>query len=116
MLMNLDGGGVRGYGSLLLLQELMTEIGNEEKLVASEDNLNESSFAPCYYKPRDRWALNFPDSEVQRFQIEATPTKIERKPRRIGNLSSSTDERLKNSALFLPCHYFDYIGGIDTGG
>ena len=44
----LDGGGMRGYGSLLILKELMNKIGDEEKRI---DPSVKSSFHPHEYKP-----------------------------------------------------------------
>lgn len=67
-----DGGGVRGYFSLLVLEYLIQEIQNEERRLQGKIK---SSFYPCDCPPTY--------SEV------ATP--------------------------FLPCHYFDYIGGTSTG-
>lgn len=45
-----DGGGIRGYGSLLILQELMVEIGKIEQSLDYPDihrEIHTSSFAPC---------------------------------------------------------------------
>lgn len=66
-----DGGGVRGYFSLLVLEDLMREIQRQEQL----DGDIQHSFHPCD-RPAD-------------FLGEDVP--------------------------FLPCHYFDYIGGTSTG-
>ncbi|KAJ3569778.1 hypothetical protein NPX13_g5963 [Xylaria arbuscula] len=81
--LSFDGGGVRGYWSLLVLQHLMMQIRDVEW---REDSETRSSFHPC----------DEPDNVSQ-----------------LANLSS-----LDNPARytpFLPCHYFDYIGGTSTG-
>lgn len=91
---DLDGGGIRGLGSLLILQELMNKVGDEEKRMDREDGRAESSFSPCLYKPTYR---NARDMEEQ--------------------ISSAENiESLPNSSLFLPCHYFTYAVGTSTGG
>jgi hypothetical protein len=73
-----DGGGIRGYWQLLVLQRLMEEIAKTE--TTSEAKAN-SSLHPL--KP-----------EIPTTQQDS---------------SDSTD-------AFLPCHYFDFIGGSSTGG
>lgn len=105
LLTKTDGGGIRGYGSLLILRQLMMEIGDEEARLGADDGLGESSFAPREYKPRRRGSLN--DAEYSN-DFEPTPT-------REVNRDGST-VRLPNSSLFLPCHYFNYAGGTSTGG
>ncbi|KAF2973369.1 hypothetical protein GQX73_g231 [Xylaria multiplex] len=78
--LSFDGGGVRGYWSLLVLQHLMLVIKEFE---TAEDGTIRSSFHPC------------------------------EKPDNVSQLSN-----LNNAAAytpFLPCHYFDYIGGTSTG-
>jgi hypothetical protein len=89
---HLDNGGIRGYGSLLILKDLMRRVGEFEKKLNST---TESSFYPGIYKPRCV-DLHIDDGSQH---ISATPT--------IG---------LEESSLFLPCHYFTYIGGTGTGG
>lgn len=92
-IVSFDGGGVRGLGSLLILQELMNKVGDEEKRLDREDGCAESSFSPCLYKPR---ALT--DSSED------------------GIPSATNSEGLPNSSLYLPCHYFNYAAGTSTGG
>ncbi|KAI1377436.1 FabD/lysophospholipase-like protein [Hypoxylon crocopeplum] len=85
-----DGGGVRGYYSLLFILRLMQYIGKEENRLgmAHENNAdtpgaNEkriTSFYPC----------DEPNNLSHLDDNEYTP--------------------------FLPCHYFDYIAGTSTGG
>ena len=85
----LDGGGIRGYGSLLILKDLMNKIGTEEKRL---DRNIESSFSPCIYKPTSAHTSN------------------------PGAIIASPTQGLSDSALFLPCHYFNYAAGTSTGG
>ncbi|KAL9118353.1 MAG: hypothetical protein Q9187_005102 [Circinaria calcarea] len=97
-LLTLDGGGVRGYSSLLILQALMEEIARLEQ----EQPLAPSSVSPL--EPRVRTTVMRQPSHragtVLREEIFALPA-----PRRHQTLSN-----------YLPCHYFDYIAGTSTGG
>ncbi|KID82183.1 Acyl transferase/acyl hydrolase/lysophospholipase [Metarhizium guizhouense ARSEF 977] len=91
-LLSFDGGGMRGYASLLILEALMNHISQvesdpeamkEEASVVPEvpQGINASSFHPQYRH-------------------------------------SSVCEETETNALdnFLPCHYFDCIIGTSTGG
>ncbi|KAI4118207.1 MAG: hypothetical protein LQ338_007440 [Usnochroma carphineum] len=107
-IISFDGGGIRGYGSLLILQELMNKIGDEERrldALEGKEMKTMSSFAPWPYKPinpaRARWSLE-------------TPLTSDRT--NAGNIIASNTKGLPNSSLFLPCHYFDYAAGTSTGG
>ncbi|KAI3317965.1 FabD/lysophospholipase-like protein [Xylariaceae sp. AK1471] len=81
--LSFDGGGVRGYWSLLVLQHLMGVI---QKVEIAENEATRSSFHP-FEVPDNVSHLVNPNNLVN--PIEYTP--------------------------FLPCHYFDYIGGTSTG-
>jgi hypothetical protein len=94
-----DGGGIKGYGSLLILKELMRRVGVYEKHL---DSRTESSFYPGIYKPRvleSEEGSRPQTAGSQQRPIVPTPT-----------------EGLNEGDLFLPCHYFNYIGGTSTGG
>jgi len=96
----LDGGGIRGYGSLLMLKELMNRIAYYEKHFDEledkekgepgndERRLAESSFSPLEYPPIVR----------------------------NGELLPRIPNTLDNDQRYLPCHYFTFIGGTSTGG
>lgn len=89
-ILSLDGGGIRGYSSLLILRALMEAIGEIEREWPSDPA--ESSFHP----------LKSPsvDSDV-----------LHRYPR----INTKHTERIATSP-WLPCHYFDYMAGTSTGG
>ena len=92
-----DGGGIRGYWSLLVLQKLMENIAAKEE----EDDETFHSFHPQAW-PRD---------------VSIAPLTKEEKNR----VSKTEDEEDKARALqcarrYLPCHYFDNICGSSTGG
>ena len=88
-ILSLDGGGIRGYSALLILQELMRVIKTLE--TSHRDGAAESSYHPLPWNP-----LYATDS---RTGVQADP-----------------GSRRAESAKWLPCHYFDYIAGTSTGG
>jgi hypothetical protein len=131
----LDGGGVRGYGSLLMLRDLMRKIQNIEAEFY-EDDSHASSFHP--------FALKGDEDELDSSQSQL-PARFSNLGPRISDLGSQErspmstknrrfplfrkktvslprdvhdiDDLLKPSwDGYFPCHYFDYIGGTSTGG
>jgi len=82
-LLSLDGGGVWGLSSLILLKYLMSCIEVEEK--RTNKNTSGSAYSPLFDSA-------FPKES-------STPGSAER-----------------TSYKYLPCHYFDFIGGTSTGG
>ena len=92
----IDGGGIRGYSALLIIQKLMEAIGRRESIYpdgpASSDGPAKSSYHPLA-PPRKT-----PD--------EAT----------ISNMDNAAEGCITDSSPWLPCHYFDYMAGTSTGG
>ena len=85
----------------------MNKIGDLEKDL---DETTESSFSPCGYKPtRIRLAH---ESRGSANSLRPSPSESS-DALAVG--PTGTD-RLPNSALFLPCHYFTYAAGTSTGG
>lgn len=84
-----DGGGVRGYSSLLILRELMKQIAVLEQHPPQ---------APCSVSPLDmRHRPSVASNHAESSHTEGySPTRA--------------------SSHYLPCHYFDYIAGTSTGG
>ncbi|CAF9926729.1 MAG: hypothetical protein ALECFALPRED_003516 [Alectoria fallacina] len=98
-IISFDGGGIRGYGSLLILRALMEKVGLEERRI---DPAIKSSFSPCMYKPTKIGFSTPYIEDVDSFEANVVTET---------NLSG-----LFNDSLFLPCHYFDYGAGTSTGG
>lgn len=82
-ILSLDGGGTRGYSSLLILQSLMKEIGTLERETDSE--AISSAYSPLVNCLRDETLAMSPNGT-------------------------------RPALEYLPCHYFDYVGGASTGG
>jgi hypothetical protein len=83
----------------------MRKVGLEERRV---DSRVESSFYPGIYKPRAAVAASDgrPGTAGSHTQdIVGTPT-----------TDAEGESILDGGDLYLPCHYFNYIGGTSTGG
>ena len=86
-ILSLDGGGIRGYSALLIIQEIMEAIKRiETSYCEGSDGPAESSYHPLSSDPQNIMGTRVPDG-----------------------LS-------RESAKWLPCHYFDYMAGTSTGG
>ena len=83
-----DGGGHGGYSSLVILQALMERVGEMERARNPRAESSVHSFA-----------LGPLDEEV----CGARPASC---------CSTMTSE----SGAYWPCHYFDYVAGVGTGG
>ena len=89
-ILTLDGDGILGYSSLLILRALMEEI----RKVELSQNAEASS---SIYSP-------FIDCSAEEDLDHST--------------NSKSDDGLRGNIplAYRPCHYFDYIGGSSTGG
>lgn len=91
-----DGGGIRGYWSLLVLQKLMIYIAQLEE--TSPEIY--SSFYPENFPPE---VSHIPLSAEEENATEATTNNVAR------------HRAMLETRRYLPCHYFDYICGSSTG-
>lgn len=83
----LDGGGVRAYSSLLLLEALMREVARVEQ-----------------------------DETLLSSLLEGTPgADTTRAPSSFYPLDSKLPPGDSEHLTYLPCHYFDFISGSGTG-
>lgn len=101
-----DGGGVRGFWSLLVLDYLMRLVAEREE---SFDDPS-SDMHPAFHS-----------FDPMQYQMDPYPTYFTDKERQIstGLKMYDRDHAIRNDSptkRFLPCHYFDYIGGTSTGG
>lgn len=88
-----DGGGIRGYSSLLILQAVMVQIATIER--KEPQALHSSHPLPR----RTREPVRVPPSKT----TGRLPTE-------------STVFGSSESSHYFPSHYFDYIAGTSTGG
>ena len=104
-----DGGGVRGYWTILVLRHLMQKIGHLEEqdpYLSGEKEPHHvcSSFSPHAVAPNCCHAqgngATGPGSDNSNEDLE---------------LSEIQERRRPKEQRYLPCHYFDYIGGSSTG-
>ncbi|MCJ1473730.1 hypothetical protein MMC13_002381 [Lambiella insularis] len=96
-----DGGGIRGYWSLLALEKLMKHIGEME-----EEQEHYHSFSPLDWPPHGVSQL-VPATQKQSSIEDFTSTDNPDVKERCRNIPSAR--------RYLPCHYFDYICGSSTG-
>lgn len=145
-----DGGGIRGYSSLLIMRRLVDFIGEEELSRHQQENKsrtndeglstqadNFSSYDPLPF-PSD--VVESAPSDDDMIEIKGLkmfsqlwPRKRHMVPMKPGQSKSSRRRETTNledqenkeneearararRSKYLPCHYFDYIGGTSTGG
>lgn len=95
-----DGGGIRGYWSLLVLHKLMEYIAVEEGGLEQDVEVLHS------FHPKD-----LPENVSQ---IPAHAVDERRDIREASDLDARC-RAMSIARRFLPCHYFDYICGSSTG-
>lgn len=90
-----DGGGIRGFSSLIILRELMQHVRDvETRHLSEEDKKMHSSYDPDEYIPCIR---NCHDEDNSTDNAEGS-------------------KECGECCRYIPAHYFDYIGGTSTGG
>ena len=98
-----DGGGIRGLWTLLVLKMLMYFIAEEEERLSPDNDNDCHSFYP----------QNFP-ANVSHLEMNTVEnTRLESLDHTQSHQQFKAWDAEKR---FLPCHYFDYIGGTSTGG
>lgn len=93
-----DGGGIRGYASLLILRALMEKVGIGERRI---DSAAKAGFAPCMYEPTENGVSTPYIEDIE--SLEAN------------DVTETNSRGLSYDSLFLPCHYFYYGAGTSTG-
>ena len=81
--LSVDGGGIRGYTALLILQNIMKDIEILER-------------------ERDAGAISSAYSPL----VDCVPERA----------LAASPKGTRSALQYLPCHYFDYVGGASTGG
>lgn len=96
----LDGGGVRGISSLLILRALMIEIATLEQA----NSQARSSVHPL--QPRLRRPVRMQQARADTIRKDGSPEQTQ----------GPVFGPVHASSFFIPAHYFDYIAGTSTGG
>jgi hypothetical protein len=121
---------VKGYGSLLILRYLMREIQRLEEDTRTEGGVHPSSFHPFSIKnaiteeTSGELRPGATDLGMEMGGQQEIPNIPAVRSRRFPwrkKVEPATEENLKELLKpkwegYLPCHYFDYIGGTSTGG
>lgn len=107
-----DGGGIRGYSTLLILKDLMAKIAEEEQRISPAASSSAFPYTLNSGRQDDtsqRTSLSTsPRSTTASVQLNSSPTPV--------HPTHSASVNTSRSSQFLPCHYFDYIAGTSTGG
>jgi len=110
----IDGGGIRGYSSLLILQSLMAEIAKVEQQTIPPAT---SSASPYLF---DSDEANAGGASTRTPSMHHSASVKQRELPQALSLrrvkSEPSAKPRKDSSQYLPCHYFDYICGTSTGG
>ena len=93
-----DGGGILSYWSLLALEKLMEYIAVEEERLNDGESLH--SFYPNDLPPN---VSQIPLTEKEKRHIQEW------------DLEEDPVGKVPRTRRYLPCHYFDQIGGSSTG-
>jgi hypothetical protein len=124
-----EGGGTRGYASLSMLQFLMDRI--------KEIETSERPHAKLVERMIDdpdivaNWTPHLSSFGPVLEQLPAAPSLLRKttqashksmRRKKTGEAEEEEDDTLRfakikeKKGVFLPCHYFDYVGGTSTGG
>ncbi|KAF2487154.1 acyl transferase/acyl hydrolase/lysophospholipase [Neohortaea acidophila] len=129
-ILTLDGGGIRGYSSLLILKELMHQIWLWENVLEDEERAAhvESGQAGISEEPKEMdqavgghdlapvFSLSNHDSSVSPVHNQDDhDSDVSHRNRESSPTNLSSRKSIKEEDL-LPCHYFDFMYGTSTGG
>ncbi|WPH00546.1 Hypothetical protein R9X50_00337500 [Acrodontium crateriforme] len=139
-LLTLDGGGIRGYSSLLIMKALMHEIWlweqkldaeeasqivEEDSKVDSPTDTQQTSGELLRGRPQVADALGNHSEHVEaQFGVSVessapeniTPSHVQSTIHKDNLTASATVKKALSEEELLPCHYFDFMFGTSTGG
>ncbi|KAH7629751.1 hypothetical protein B0T09DRAFT_247754, partial [Sordaria sp. MPI-SDFR-AT-0083] len=113
-ILTLDGGGIKGYSSLILLRSLMREVA------AIETSLSPPAFSSADPTGNDNYYFTEFDEYLYGPGTENPESELAVKFRegriKVGDLKVEVPEEVLRRGEYLPAHYFDYIAGTSVGG
>lgn len=113
-ILTLDGGGIKGYSSLILLRTLMREIA------ALEQSLQPPAYSSA--DPTGNKNYYFTESDEYFYGAGTEMPECERAVKlregklKVGDLKVDVPGDTLRAGEYLPSHYFDYIAGTSVGG
>lgn len=134
-ILTLDGGGIRGYSSLLILKALMHEVWLLEQYFDEEEHgpMVASPTSAGTESPRGRYGYETPNAQAGASD-SARPSSVPAQTSPLANevvpsqeaptdvllqddlTTSQTARKAISEEELLPCHYFDFLYGTSTGG
>ena len=117
-ILTLDGGGIRGYSSLLILKELMHEVWLWERRLDDEERSGQGQYKPkTTLEPSEEGeqaeaGARDPTAEEQQ---DAVDSAVDQLHQDLLTTATTTKKAISEEEL-LPCHYFDFMYGTSTGG
>ncbi|EGO53963.1 hypothetical protein NEUTE1DRAFT_68261 [Neurospora tetrasperma FGSC 2508] len=127
-ILTLDGGGIKGYSSLILLRTLMQEIAALEQSLSppafcsADPTGNESYYFTASDDEEDRHFYSGVGTEMEMLDCEKRAGKLRDMHMRgkgkvkVGELKVDVPPETMRKGEYLPSHYFDYIAGTSVGG
>lgn len=129
-ILTLDGGGIRGYSSLLILKALMHEIWKWEQRLDQEDGEEDVEIAMADSPTEERHEAGAgasrddsnakaetarDDSAADQLQLKKTKSAFDHvQDDQLASKTTKAKALLEDELL--PCHYFDFMYGTSTGG
>ncbi|KAK3492996.1 uncharacterized protein B0T23DRAFT_380985 [Neurospora hispaniola] len=127
-ILTLDGGGIKGYSSLILLRTLMQEIAALEQSLSppafcsADPTGNENYYFTKSDDEEDRHFCSGVETEMEMLDCEKRAGKLRDMHMRgkgkvkVGELKVDVPPETMRKGEYLPSHYFDYIAGTSVGG
>lgn len=132
-ILTLDGGGIRGYSSLLILKALMHEVWVWEQELDRQERREESGLLTTspvddnarssrarYSTTHDITQDDNNDHTTEAPGVAITDASTSTAPHDLLKTDNITTEDTVRKAIseeeLMPCHYFDFMYGTSTGG
>ncbi|KAK1774064.1 hypothetical protein QBC45DRAFT_53745 [Copromyces sp. CBS 386.78] len=130
-ILTLDGGGIRGYSSLILLRSLMRQVAAIETSLSppafsSADPTGNDNYYFTEQHDMDEYFCGAAGTETEtetempdcceRRAVNLKLREGEGRRIKVGDWKVEVPEEVLRRGEYLPAHYFDYIAGTSVGG